>query len=413
MLTSLAISSLTSRKKSVLLTFLSLLISISVLLSVEHLRTQAKDSFSRTISDVDLIVGAPSGQLNLLLYSVFRMGNPTNNIRYSSFETLQKHELVKWAIPISLGDSHRGFRVLGTDKSYFTHFKYADRSALAFTHGEAFDGLFEVVIGHDVAKALGYMLGDKIVIAHGIGSTSFTQHDNAPFVITGILAPTGTPVDKTVHVSLAAIEAIHLPPRQLAQLKNKTIMVDVPNPQTITAVMLGLTSKFATFTLQRELNNAKYDRMMAILPGVALSELWQLMASVEGLLRVIGLLVLIASLFGLATMLLASMQQRQSEIAVLRVLGAKPRAVFGLVLIEALVLVLAAMVSAFLLVSSAFLILQDWIAAQYGIFLSGNLLSQNTLFVAIVTLLAAIVVSAIPAYEAYRNALHSSLSTRQ
>jgi len=145
MLVSLAWSSLGSRKKSVILTFLSLLISISVLLSVEHIRQQAKESFNRTISDVDLIVGAPSGQLNLLLYSVFRMGSPTSNINYESYEALQESQLVEWAIPISLGDSHRGFRVMGTNDNYFQHFKFGNKQALSFQDGKAFASLFEVI----------------------------------------------------------------------------------------------------------------------------------------------------------------------------------------------------------------------------------------------------------------------------
>ena len=327
--------SLLSRKKTVILTFLSLCVSVIVLLGVEHIRLQAKESFNRTISGVDLIVGAPSGQLNMLLYSIFRMGNPTNNIQYESFLMLQEHKQVEWAIPISLGDSHRGYRVMGTNGAYFEHYKYANKQALSFDDGRQFSGLFETVIGADVAKALGYKVNDEIIISHGIGSTSFTHHDQAPFVITGILAPTGTPVDKTVHVSLEAIEAIHLPPSALQALANNPEQGASLTPKNITSVMLGLTSKFATFGMQRNLNNYDDDRLMAVLPGVAMAELWTLMSNVENLLRAIAGLVLISALFGLATMLLASMNERQGEIAVLRVLGAGPATILLLILLEA------------------------------------------------------------------------------
>ena len=165
MLFSVAWRSLVSRSKTVLLTFLSLLVSISVLISVEHIRVQAKESFNRTISGVDLIVGAPSGELNLLLYSVFRMGSPTNNIRYDSFTMLQQHESVAWAVPVSLGDSHRGFRVMGTNADYFEFFKYGNNRSLVLSVGMALNGPFDAVIGADVAKSLGYQQGDKIVWA--------------------------------------------------------------------------------------------------------------------------------------------------------------------------------------------------------------------------------------------------------
>ncbi len=410
MLVSIAWSSLKSRKQSVLLTFLSLLISISVLLSVEHIREQAKHSFNRTISGVDLIVGAPSGQLNLLLYSVFRMGSPTNNIDYQSFEALQNNKLVKWAIPISLGDSHRGYRVMGTNTDYFEYFKYGNKQPLAFHQGEAFSELFELVIGADVATQLQYKVGDKVTIAHGIGSTSFVKHDNTPFTISGILRPTGTPVDKTLHVSLAAIEAIHLPTVQQARLLQDPSSIPLP-PSGVTAVMLGLSSKFATFKMQRELNQYKDDRLMAILPGIAMAELWQMMGTVENLLRVISLLVLVSSLFGLSTMLLASMQQRENEIAVLRALGAGPVTLFSLILAEALILVIFAVISAVAVVSFLLYAMNDWLASEYGLFLSPNLLTLDIMTVIAVIIGASAITSAIPALEAYKKALHSSLSS--
>ncbi|MEM5514093.1 ABC transporter permease [Pseudoalteromonas sp. AS84] len=411
MLVSLAWSSLASRRKSVILTFLSLLISISVLLSVEHIRQQAKESFNRTISDVDMIVGAPSGQLNLLLYSIFRMGSPTSNINYKSYETLKSSSLVKWAIPISLGDSHRGFRVMGTSNSYFEHFKYGTKQPLTFSSGQPFNTLFEAVIGADVAKKLNYKIGQSVVIAHGIGNTSFTHHDNTPFIIKGILSPTGTPVDKTIHVSLNAIEAIHLSPVKQAKLLNNVDSVNT-TPESITAVMLGLKSKFSTFKLQRDINNYKADRLMAVLPGVAMSELWQMMATVENLLRVIGILVLVSSLFGLSTMLLASMAQRKNEIAVLRVLGAGPSVIFSLVLVEALILVILASAAATALLSLTIWLLGNWLGATYGLFLNANMFNVETLKVIAVITVAATITSAIPAYEAYKNALHSSLGAK-
>lgn len=409
MLISLAWSSLCSRKKSVILTFLSLLISISVLISVEHIRQQAKTSFNRTISGADLIVGAPSGQLNLLLYSVFRMGDPTSNIDYQSYEMLKNDQQVAWAIPISLGDSHRGFRVLGTNGDYFTHYQFGDKKSLEFTAGKPFAGMFDTVIGADVAKTLGYQVGDEIVVAHGIGHTSFSHHDHSPFVISGILKPTGTPVDKSVHVTLPAIEAIHLPPSQLAKILDGGLEESV-QPDSVTAVILGLKTKFATFKLQRDLNNYQADRLMAVLPGVALAELWQMMGTVENVLRVISVLVLLSSLFGLSTMLLASMNERKGEIAVLRTLGAGPSVIFGLVLLEALMLVVIAIASAISLVSGALALFSDELAAHYGLFLSANLLSWETLQIAVIITLASIITSVIPAFEAYKKALQSRLS---
>lgn len=411
MLATFAYRSLISRRKSAILSLLSLVMSISVLLSVEHIRNQTKDSFNRTISGVDLIVGAPSGQLNLLLYSIFRMGSPTNNIDYHSYLTLAENDQIAWAIPISLGDSHRGYRVMGTTTDYFQYFKYGDRRQLAFAQGQAFSHMFEAVIGAEVAEKLNYAVGDPIVIAHGIGSTSFTKHDHSPFKISGVLARTGTPVDQTVHVSLGGIEAIHLPPAELKQITSQSEVIE-PVPTQVTSVLLGLNSKFATFSLQRQINNYKQDRLMAILPGVAMSELWQMMGSVENILRVISVLVFASSLFGLSTMLLASMQQRQPEIAILRALGAGPILIFSLVLLESLMLVVLANLTAIITVGSAFYLMSDWLAANYGLFIDPQILTRETLIMSGLIVISSVVTSAIPAIEAYRNALHAGLTNR-
>jgi putative ABC transport system permease protein len=408
-LLSVAWNSLLSRKKTVVLTLLSLCVSTMVLLSVEHIRLQAKESFNRTISSVDLIVGAPSGQLNMLLYSIFRMGSPTNNIKYESFLMLQQHEVVQWAIPISLGDSHRGFRVMGTNDAYFTYYKYGNKQNLRFKEGHKFDGIFEAVIGADVAKTLGYRVNDKIIIAHGIGSTSFTHHEQAPFVVSGILLPTGSPVDKTVHISLEAIEAVHLPPSTIQTVLNNPKNAAL-RPESITSVMLGLTNKFAIFRMQRELNNYSDDRLMAILPGVAMAELWSLMSTVENLLRAIAALVLISSLFGLATMLLASMNERQGEIAVLRVLGAGPFTLLLLILFESLILICISIAMAISGLKVMLVILDGWLVSKFGLFLSHNLLSSEIFNLIGLVILATMLVSLYPGIEAYKKALHMQLT---
>ncbi len=206
----LALQSLANRKLTALLTILSIAFSVALLLGVEKVRTGARQSFADTISGTDLIVGARSGGLNLLLYSVFRIGNATNNVTWKTYQDIASRPEIDWIVPISLGDSHRGFRVMGTVAEYFKLYHYRHGRSLEFASGGPFSDLFDAVIGADVAAQLGYKTGDKIVVAHGLGSVSFVQHDDKPFRVAGVLAKTGTPVDRTVHVSLPAIEAIHV-----------------------------------------------------------------------------------------------------------------------------------------------------------------------------------------------------------
>lgn len=412
MILKIARKSLDSRRGSVVLTLLALIVSISLLLSVEHIRKEARESFGRTVSGVDLIVGARTGQLNLLLYSVFRVGNATNNIEWETFQKIAEGKQVKWAIPISLGDSHRGYRVMGTTTDYFEHFRYGKKQPLAFQKGEGFDDILEAVIGAEVAKKLNYKEGDRIVISHGVGAVSFTNHDNAPFVITGVLAPTGTPVDQTVHVSLDSLELVHLTPGQTKQIIEAHAAgqeINLP-PKSITAFFVGLNTKFATFGVQRGVNNYKGEPLLAILPGVALAELWSMLGTVENLLRVISLMILLSSLFGLATMLLASMRERHKEIAVMRAIGAGPIVIFVLIQVEALLISLIATILSILLVWLTLVASGDWLSEHYGLFIDTNIFNVDSLIICAIVLAATFVVATIPAIGAYRRALHSGLS---
>jgi len=395
MLIRLATKSLLDRKSSVILTCIAMTISIFVLLGVEHIRKESKESFSSTISGTDLIVGARSGQLNLLLYSVFRLGSPVNNISWNSYQEIASSPDVEWTIPISLGDSHKSFRVLGTNNDYFTHFKYGKKQTLAFSEGVEFAETYDVVLGAEVAARLNYQLGDPIVLSHGIGDTSFSVHDQYPFTIVGILDPTGTPVDQTVHVKLEGIEAIHLE----SVTPNTELL-----PSSITAFMVGLKSRIATFRLQREINELEREPLMAILPGVALSELWRMMSMLESTLRLISAMVFIAALLGLAAMMASSIRERKKETHLLRIIGASPGFLFILFQIEALLVSLISIFAGSALLYASLAIAQKQIATKLGLHLGTNLFTNSSLVIAVSIILATTFVASLPAFQAYKQA---------
>lgn len=412
----LAWKSLRNRKATAFLTVLTVAISVILLLGVEKIRTQAKESFANTISGTDLIVGGRSGQVNLLLYSVFRIGNATNNIDWKSYQDFANHRAVAWAIPISLGDSHKGFRVMGTNHSYFEHFKYGSKQPLTFSHGKPFNGLFETVLGADVAKQLGYQIGSEIIIAHGISDVGFSRHDNLPFKVVGILAPTGTPVDKTVHVSLEAIEAIHVgwesgarlgPSPDATQLEQKQFQ-----PKQITAMMLGLKSRIQTFALQREINTYNQEPLSAIMPGVALHELWGMMSVAEQALMAVSVFVVIAGLLGMLSSLLTSLQERRREMAILRAMGARPRHVFTLLISEASLLTLAGIVTGVAGVYGLLSIAQPIIQQQYGINITMTAISPHEWMLLAFVQTAGILIGFIPAIRAYKQSLSDGMTIR-
>jgi len=405
----LATKSLINRKGSVLLTLLAMTVSIFVLLGVEHIRHQAKESFANTVSGVDLIVGARTGNLNLLLYSVFRIGSPTNNISWESYEAIAADRNVEWTIPISLGDSHKGYRVMGTTQDYFEYFSYGQQHKLTFESGAPFQSVYDAVLGYEVAKKLDYQLGDELTLAHGIASTSFSRHDDRPFKVVGILAPTGTPVDQTVHVSLQGIEAIHVGWQQGVKLPGRTLTAEQAaqlelTPKSITAFMVGLKSRIVTFRVQSQINKYPHEPLLAILPGVALSELWQMMGLLENTLRLISVLVLVAALLGMSAMLLASIRERDHEIQLLRTVGAPPMFLFLLIELEALIISFLSIVLSTSTLYLCLITLEELLIAQFGLHIKTSILSENSVLLVAIIVGATFVAAAIPSLSAYRKA---------
>lgn len=470
MLFNVALKSLVNRKGSALLTLFTLTLSLFVLLTIEDIRHQSKQSFSRAVSGVDLIVGAPTGQLNLTLATVFGIGYLTNSVEWQSYEKLEQHPQVDWLVPISLGDSHKANRVIGTNSNYFELVKYGNKQNLNFAEGRAFiDDAYiaaEVVLGGRVAKELGYQLGDEIILSHGLGVTSFQHHDQVPFVVSGILALTGTPTDSALFVSLSGMVRMHDDVAHLAKTKpihksskdhgnhtheshekhnhdehsNEQKSHDehnshmsheheehqhdsheeqshsdhdheghIGNTEQVSAVLVGVKAKYATLMVQKYVNDFTYEPLMAVLPGVALTELWRLLSKVETVLLVIALLVLISSLFGMCAMLLSSMQERVREIAVFRALGASKSFIFWLIQLEVLLLITLASVLALVLGYISHWLIQPVLLQQFGLAIEANLFTEAKGLMIVASLIAAFVVGLIPAVFAYKRALVVSL----
>ena len=414
----LAFRSLLNRRFSALLTVLAIALSVTLLLGVEKIRTEARASFASTISGTDLIVGPRTGSVQLLLYSVFRIGNASSNMHWDSFQKIAAHPRVDWAIPISLGDSHRGFKVMGTTGDYFTHYRHGRDRQLVFNEGDAFADLYDAVIGADIARELDYQLNSELVLAHGTGAVSFVEHADKPFRISGILAPTGTPVDRTIHVSLQGLEALHvdwrqgMPARGAGQISAAQARELDLTPKSITAMLLGLDSRVATFAVQRDINRFPDEPLMAVLPGVALQELWSLLGVAEKALFIVSIFVVLTGLVGMLTAILASLNERRREMAILRSVGARPWHIFSLLLLEAFGLALAGVLLGLGVMYLALWSAQPIILSHYGLFIpiTPPGLWDWSLLGAI--LVAAIVMGGVPAWRAYRQSLIDGLSIR-
>jgi len=427
----LAIKSFRNRKLSVGLAIASIALSVALLLGVEILRNEAKTSFANTVSGTDLIVGARSGTVNLLLYSVFRIGSPTNNIDWHSYEDIRDLPGVKWSIPLSMGDTHEGFRVVGTDHSYIEHYRYARDRALSLSQGAWFEHEDETVLGAEVAASLGYQLEDEVVVAHGAGDESFIKHDDEPFRVVGILAATGTPVDRTVHVSLAGFDHMHEAWQQgddehdpLAALSTGANQAaeeiheeheehaEHGDEYSISAFMLGLDSRAIAIGLQRRINQFEHEPLSAILPGVALLELWEIVGLVENTLIAISVFVVIVGLFSMLIILMASINERRREMAILRAMGARPGYIFALTLGEAIFITLAGLGVGILLIYGIFLLGQGWIAHAFGLFIGLNPFTLNLVYIVLLVMLFGCLIGLIPGIRMYRYSLIDGMTVR-
>ena len=422
MILALAVKSLRNRKFTAVLTVLSIALAVMLLLGVERLRSESRESFAATISGTDLVVGARSSPVHLLLFSVFRIGNATNNIRWESYRTLAQRPEVAWTIPLSLGDSHRGFRVLGTTPEYFEHFRFGRDRKLKLAQGRSFEDRHDAVLGADVAVKRGYKSGDSIVIAHGAGDVSFSLHEDHPFRVAGVLERTGTPVDRTVHVTLEGMDAVHAEAAEDAfdplaaavrgSADEHEHHAEIKTDRGITAFLVGLKSRGAALSMQRLVNEYSGEPLTAILPGATLLEVWEIVGAAEKTLFAVSALVVVVGLSGMLVALLTSLSERRREMAVLRSVGARPMHVFGLILGEAAFLTLLGIALGIAALFLGLLIGQPWLESRLGLFIVVGWPSAYEFALMIVVAAAGVLIGLIPAYRIYRYSLADGMTIR-
>lgn len=409
------VGSLRNRRRTVILVIIAISVTVFLFVGVQRTKELSRTSFSRTVSGTDIIFGARSGQLNLVLYSVFHMGSPIANVRYDSFLEFKNRKEVEWAIPISLGDSHHGYRVVGTTLDYFNHYTYGRGQPLGFFDGRPFRDLFDVVLGARVARDLGYHIGEQLVVSHGEGRSVLSRHDELPFTVSGILEPTGTPADRAVYISIEAITAIHVGWESGMQ-RRSIAAADARSrdltPDSITAAFVGLKTPQQAFGFQRTVNTYESEALQAILPGVALFELWQLMRVAERALSGISAAVVVVGLLSLTASQLAVVEARRREMALLRSLGASPLRLAFILLAESSIVTLIGCISGLALLYFVEIAAKAPIA-RIGFFIELSIPSATELMMLALVFVSGSIAGVIPAASTYRQTLHDGLAVKE
>ena len=598
---SLALKSLLNRKLTFFITLFSIAISVALLLGVQTLKTETNNSFMKSISGTDLIIGSRGASSQLLLSSVFHIGSTTNTIQYDTFKKISSSPAVDWAVPISLGDSHRGYTVMATDLSFFDHFSFANKQHLKVQSGEIDGDMFAVVIGAEVAKKLNYKIGDEVIVTHGGGEIEGHHHDNIPFYISAILALSFTAIDQTLVISLEAMEAMHtdnhghfgalpgekiLPHDEAAHEEhdehehhdeatheehdehehhdevthedhdehehhdeathaehdehdehehhdeathdehdehehhNKVTHEEHDKhehhdeatheehdehehhteatheghdehehhdevthedhdehehhdeathadhdkhehhdeathedhdqhehhdeatheehdehdheahnghaetqdqrvarllkikPEKINAIFVGLTSPQAVLGMQSYVNNYPEEPLSAIIPALALQELWAFFSLAEVALNIVTVFVVLVGLLGMLSIILMSLNERRREMAILRSVGARPGHIFGLIIGEAGFVCFAGITLGVALLYLLLVILQSPLASYYGFYLDINMLTSNDLLILAIIQLSALLIALIPGWLIYKYSLSDGMNIK-
>lgn len=415
----LAYKSLMNRRLTTLLTVLSIALSTALLLSVERTRRAAEEGFTQAISQTDLLVGGRTGPINLILYTVFNMGSASNNISWQSYEELKKHPVVEWTIPYSLGDGHRGFRVVATDENFYRHYRFRGDRSVEFEVGAPAVGIWDVVLGSQVAEKLGYKMGDRVTVAHGVTRGEGIQmHDDKPFQVVGIMKNTGTALDQSLYITLQGMEAMHIDwqsgaaPTRDQMIAPEKIKAEDLKVHQITSFFLRTKSRIETLRLQREINTYKAEPLMAVIPGATLAELWRGLGFVEQALKMISWMVISVGLVAMLIALLTGLNERRREMAILRSIGAGPGRITLLLVFEGASLTLLGILLGTGLALTGFSLLRDWLEAQFGLYLVGPALAGTDLMYLGITWGLGILIGLVPALRASRLALKDGLSVK-
>ena len=435
-----SLRSLWNRRFVAGLTMLAIGLSVALILGVERLRDGARDSFANSASGIDLIVAPRGNSVQILMATVFGVGGTGTGMTWDSFEWLEDRPEVAWAVPIQMGDNHRGYPVIGTDEAYFERFRHSGGQPLSLEVGTFFtgDGPDAAVVGAEVAARFGYAPGAVIVNAHGSGEVSFDLHDDAPFTISGVLAPTGTAVDRMVFVTLEGFDTLHAQEdAPLADPLDPAAMSadghdeheahdDQENhgehegteaghshePDRINAVYVGLIDRTNVLGLQRAVNERPSDALSAVLPAVALAELWGITGTAERAMRLMAWAVALAGMIGMVVMLSATLDTRRREFAILRSVGATPTRIFALIVTEAAVLTAAGLILGLVLLTVATFVTDPILSARFGLRLGLNVFGTRELATLLAIFCAGLLASLIPAIRVYRMTLADGLSVR-
>ncbi|WGL60163.1 ABC transporter permease [Pigmentibacter sp. JX0631] len=411
-----AFQSLLNRKTSFVLSILSIALSVTLFLAVNVIKDGTKESFSNTVSQADLIVGARGSGLQLLLYTIFHLGSATNNISWQSYDAIKNLPNVAWTIPFSLGDSFHGFRVIATNENFYNYYRYLGDKKIELISGHMPNNIFETVIGSRVAETEKLKVGDKITLAHGISEQSIFKHDDKPFIVSGIIKETNTSIDRALYITLEGMEAIHIDwkdgiPSRQEKTKENIRKEDIQITQ-ITSFLLRADNRINTLSLMRLINDYKKEPLLAAIPGSILSQFWETIAYAESAFQIILIFVVLIGILGMMISIYTSLESRRRELAILRSIGASAKAIVFLLIMESFIICFLGCLFGLIISYGSIYFLEPIVLNKFGILINHNGFKNFEYVYLLIIISFACLIGIIPALKAYRNSLTDGLSIK-
>ncbi len=406
----IAWSYLWNRKLTTALTVLSVALGVGLISAVLTLREETQRRFEEEGQAFDIVIGAKGNPLQLVLSTVYFLDAPTGNMDIAIFNELKEHEDVVAAFPIGMGDTYRGYRIVGTTPDLM-EFEWGDRTPYALAEGRYFDAPFEAVVGANVAEDARLRLGATFYGTHGFVDSPYAQaHEDHPYTVVGILERSGSPNDRAIFCNIQDVWDVHDHGDDHDHHHEHGEECDHHHPHDdITAALIKLASPAIRFEF-KDLVNRNYNAMAAI-PIQEIQKLYeQLLGMAKLVLLAIGYLVVGISALSILIGLYMAILQRKRDLAIMRALGATRGEIFGAVIIEAFWVTLLGVVAGWFMGAVVCAALNQYLVAQVGFHVSAVRLTADLVAAYSAVILMGLIAGILPAWQAYRTDVARDLS---
>ena len=360
---------------------------------------QAEERMYRDARGIDLVVGAKGSPMQLILAGIYHLDAPTGNIPLAASQQLAKHRMVKKAIPLALGDSWKGYRIVGAPRVYAEHY-----DARLQPGGRYYEKPMEAVLGAEVAARTGVRVGAKFKGAHGMGSDPGSEHEQE-YTVVGVLEKTGAVVDRLVLTSIESVWQVHEEHQGPEDAADRKALEEA---REVTVLLVQYASPLAAATMPRQINSQ--SELQAASPAYETARLFRIVGVGVEALRAFAVVLMLAAGLSVFIALYTALEERRYDLAVMRTLGASPGRLFGLLMTEGVVLSLAGAAIGLVLGHALAAALGAWLESQQHYPVSGLQWRPEELWVVGAAVLVGVVAALLPAWRAYRMDVSRTLA---